>query len=104
MTNKIDGPGPGVQPPAPGRPDNTSQANRAEAARTDRKPRPQDSARVEVTDQALRMKRLEDKIMSMPAVDEARVDAVRERLASGEYAPDRNKIADKLIRYEKDFE
>lgn len=104
MTNKIDGPGPGVQPPAPGRPENSSQANRAGEARTQRKPAPQDSARVEVTDQALRMKRLEEKIMAMPSIDQARVDSVRERLASGEFAPDRERIADKLINYEKDFE
>lgn len=104
MSNKIDGPGPGVLPPAPGRPDNSHQANRAQEARAERKSQPQDSARVEVTDQALKMKRLEDKIMSMPAVDQARVDAVRERLARGEFAPDRERIADKLINYEKDFE
>lgn len=104
MTNKIDGPGPGIQPPAPGRPENSSQAQRASEARSQRKPAPQDSARVEVTDQAQRMKRLEAEIMSMPAVDQARVDAVRERLASGEFAPDRERIADKLINYEKDFE
>ena len=100
MSNKIDGPGPGVQPPSLTRSESASHRRDAGRSGSARSAAPEDSARVKVTDQALKMKRLEDQIMALPDVDNARVDAVREKLARGDYEVNKGGIAEALIRYE----
>lgn len=104
MSNKIDGPGSGSPPPLTGRSESKSHTRALGPPVSERSRPPEDSARVEVTNQALKMRRLEAKIMALPDVDEARVDAVREKLARGGYAINKESIAEKLLAIEKDFE
>ncbi|NNF51028.1 MAG: flagellar biosynthesis anti-sigma factor FlgM [Gammaproteobacteria bacterium] len=104
MSNKIDGPGPGALPPLPGKKENSPATRMLGPPASDRSAKPEDSARVEVTDKALKMRRLEATIMSMPEVDEARVEAIRSRLARGDFAVNKESIADKLLAMEKDLE
>lgn len=104
MSNKIDGPGPGIPLPA------TTQGKSAEHrqdvghSRATRSEAPGESARVRVTDTALKMKRLEEKIKSLPDVDEARINDVREKLDSGQLEINKGRIADKLILFEKEID
>lgn len=104
MSNKINGPGPGVPQPPASRPGAAEHRNEAGQSRVARNDAPEDSARVRVTDTALRMKRLEEKILRMPPVDDSRVQEVREKLASGRFEISGSRIADKLILFEKDIE
>lgn len=103
MSNKIDGPGPAAMPPTPSRTESRTAAQAPTPQRPESNQPPEDSARIAVTDKALKMRRLEEHIRTMPPVDEARVDAVRQKLASGGYSVSAESVAEKLIRYEKDF-
>jgi len=58
---------------------------------------------VEITGTAARLKAIEARLASLPDVDQARVNALRDRLASGDYHPDPARIAAKLIRMEKEL-
>lgn len=104
MSNKIDGPGPGALPPVPGAKQSEGPARVVGTQANERSARPEDSARVEVTDKALRMRRLEAAIMSLPDVDENRVDAIKAKLERGDFTINKESIADKLLAMEKDFE
>ncbi len=56
---------------------------------------------VEITDTATRLKVIEARLAKLPDVDRGRVDAVRERIESGDYRPDAKRIAEKLMRLEQ---
>ena len=56
---------------------------------------------VTVTDQAARLQELEQSLASTPVVDSARVAELREAIASGNYQPDIERIADKLSQLEQ---
>lgn len=43
---------------------------------------------------------LSDKVKSVPEVNQARVDAIKDALANGEYKPDAEQIAKKFIEIE----
>ena len=58
---------------------------------------------VEITDTAAKLKAIETKLADVPDVDRARVDAVRQRIDSGEYKPDAARIAQKLLRMEQEL-
>lgn len=58
---------------------------------------------VEITDTAARLKAVEARLAEVPDVDRARVEDVRRRIDSGEYRPDADRIAQKLIRMEKEL-
>lgn len=58
---------------------------------------------VEITDTATKLKAVEAKLADVPDVDRAHVDAVRQRIESGEYKPDAERIAQKLIRMEQEL-
>lgn len=62
---------------------------------------PQDA--VSITDAAASLKRIEASLTQQPDVDRSRVDAVREKLESGNYSVDADKIAQKLLRLEQDL-
>jgi negative regulator of flagellin synthesis FlgM len=55
---------------------------------------------VHITSTARTLAALEQAVLDLPAIDEQRVAAVRERLASGGYSVDPQRIADGLLRME----
>ena len=56
-----------------------------------------------ITDTARKMAALEQTILDLPAVDEARVQQVTARLANGSYEVNAERIADKLLRTEQEL-
>ena len=58
---------------------------------------------VSITDTATNLKRIEAGLSQQPEVDRARVEAVRERVESGNYKVDANEVAQKLLRLEQDL-
>ncbi|MEO8308309.1 MAG: flagellar biosynthesis anti-sigma factor FlgM [Pseudomonadota bacterium] len=52
---------------------------------------------VQITNRAQQLAALEQSIRELPAIDASRVAAVRERLDSGNYQPDAQRVADGLI-------
>ena len=58
---------------------------------------------VQLTHAATSLKQIETRLASIPDVDRARVDAVRQRVESGAYKMDANRIADRLLRFERDL-
>lgn len=58
---------------------------------------------VQITGTAARLKAVEARLAELPDVDQARVDALRKRVESGEYKPDADRVARKLARMERDL-
>lgn len=58
---------------------------------------------VQLTDTASRLKKIEAHLAKLSDVDQARVDALRKRIESGDYRPDPQRIAAKLVRMEQDL-
>lgn len=59
---------------------------------------------VELTSGAKLLERLEKTLASMPDIDASRVEAVKTAIASGDYEIDAQKIADALLRTDREFE
>jgi len=59
--------------------------------------------RVQLTDTASRLSALADDVRAAEGVDLERVEAIRERIANGNYEIDAGQIADALIRQEKEL-
>ena len=49
------------------------------------------------------MSRLEEIVRNAPAADAERVAAVKSQIAAGKYHVDDQKVADKLLRYERNL-
>ncbi len=60
-------------------------------------------ANVQITRTARGLAALEQSVRDLPAVDQARVAAIRQRLDDGSYQVDPQRIADKLLRMERDL-
>lgn len=58
---------------------------------------------VNLTQSGLLMVRLEDIVRNAPTVDVERVAAIKEAIASGSYQIDEQRIADQMLRMEKEF-
>ena len=58
---------------------------------------------VELTSGAKLLERLEKSLDSIPEIDQSRVDAVKQAIASGDYEVDADKIADALLRFDREF-
>ena len=58
---------------------------------------------VRITDSARQLAALEQAIRTLPDVDEARVAAIRSAIENGTYEVSPDRIADKLMRLEKDL-
>jgi negative regulator of flagellin synthesis FlgM len=58
---------------------------------------------VHLTGAARGMAAIEQSLRAMPAVDELRVSAVRQRLQDGSYQVDPQRVADRLMRMEADL-
>jgi len=59
--------------------------------------------RVELTDTASRLSALADDVRAASGVDLEKVDAIRQRIADGQYEIDAGQIADALIRQEQEL-
>jgi negative regulator of flagellin synthesis FlgM len=55
---------------------------------------------VQITGQASRLASLEQTLLEMPEVDEARVEAIREQIETGVYRVKPEAVADGIIQYE----
>jgi negative regulator of flagellin synthesis FlgM len=58
---------------------------------------------IRITDQARQLAALEHAIQSMPAVNEARVAAIRQAIEQGTYQVEPERIADKLLQMEREL-
>jgi negative regulator of flagellin synthesis FlgM len=58
---------------------------------------------IDVSDTARALAALEDKISTLPVVNESRVDAVRRAMDEGRYHVDPQRVADKMMRFEVDL-
>lgn len=67
-------------------------------------PAAESDADVKLTGAARGLATLEQAVRAMPAVDEARVAAVKQRLNSGSYEVDPQRVADRLLRLESDLQ
>jgi len=104
MTERINGQG--------FRPTDTVSARRADAAKqagsgrtsgSSNQSSPGSGETVNLTRSALLMSRLEQIVQSLPPTDAARVRAIKDAIASGTYEIDAGKIADKMLRFEREL-
>jgi negative regulator of flagellin synthesis FlgM len=104
MTEKINGQG--------FRPADTAGTKRSEAAKPASSPGQSRAAAadkaagssdtVRITQSGLLMSKLEELVQSTPVVDDERVAAIKAALASGTYEIDDQRVADKMLRFERD--
>jgi len=79
------------------------------AVQTRQEPTPETTARqhgnsdLELTGTGRQMATLSRSLLEKPAIDEARVAAVKAKLDSGAYEIDPQRVADKLLRMESDL-
>jgi negative regulator of flagellin synthesis FlgM len=76
------------------------------ARRQDQTPAKQAAAAgddVQLTGTSRSLAAIEQSLMALPAIDEARVSAVRRRIDSGEYRVDAQRVADRLLHLESDL-
>jgi negative regulator of flagellin synthesis FlgM len=59
--------------------------------------------RVELTDTATRLSALADDVRAADGIDLEKVEAIRQRIADGDYEIDAGQIADALIRQEQEL-
>jgi negative regulator of flagellin synthesis FlgM len=104
MTEKINGQG--------FRPADTGGARRAEGAKPASQGRSQAAAggksastgeTVKITQSGLLMSKLEDIVHRTPVVDQERVAAIKDAIASGSYEIDDQRVADRLLKFEHDI-
>ena len=57
---------------------------------------------VSITHSALLVSKLEELVQRSPAVDRERVVAIKDAIASGSYEIDDQRIADRLLKFERD--
>jgi len=104
MTEKINGQGV--------RPSETANARRSEATKAARdarseaaaadKPAASSSDTVNITRSGLLMSKLEEVVQSTPVVDAERVTAIKDAIAAGTYEVDDQRVADKMLKFERD--
>lgn len=63
----------------------------------------QSESSVKLTDASRNLTTIADSLRAMPAVDELRVAAVKQRLQDGTYEIDPQRVADRLLRLESDL-
>ena len=78
-----------------------SEENRGTA--TEAVPAVMGDDRVELTDTATRLSALADDVRAASGVDLEKVEAIRQRIADGQYEIDAGQIADALIRQEQEL-
>lgn len=58
---------------------------------------------VRLTDTATNLKQVEQSLASMPDVDQARVSEIRQRVDGGSYQVNADRLADRLLAFERDL-
>jgi negative regulator of flagellin synthesis FlgM len=61
----------------------------------------QSSDHITLTDSARSLQRIEEAIAKAPAVDTAKVAAIKQAVSSGTYQIDTGRVADKLLQFER---
>ena len=102
MVDKINGYG-RTDLPASSRSGGVKRTEQGESARPSGGEDNTRTDEVALTDTAVRLKRIETSLAEQPEVDQARVDALREKVESGDYQVDSNEIARKLMQMEQDL-
>lgn len=102
MVDKINGYG-RTELPASSRSGSVKRTEQGESARPSGGEESTRTDEVELTDTAVRLKRIEASLAEQPEVDQARVDALREQVESGDYKVDGQEIARKLVQMEQDL-
>jgi len=67
------------------------------------KPAARGTDAVRLTDTVAHLKKIEVRLAQVPAVDQARVQAMRQKIQSGQYRIDAASLADKLLQMEQDL-
>ena len=101
MANKINGLDSSTVRIAAG--SSVARSNPDKAAAAQEKPAGNAPVEVQITGAARTLAALEQKLRDSPAVDSARVAAVRQKLDDGSYQIDPHRIADKLLGLERDL-
>ena len=102
MTEKINGQG--------FRPSDTASARRTESAKPAAREGKSPAAggdvatadTVNITASGLLMTKLEELVQRAPVVDAERVAAIKDAIASGSYQVDDQRVADRLLKFERD--
>ncbi|NND54302.1 MAG: flagellar biosynthesis anti-sigma factor FlgM [Gammaproteobacteria bacterium] len=102
MVDKINGYG-RTDLPASSRSGGVKRAEQGESARSAGGEEKTRTDAVALTDTAVRLKRIEANLAELPEVDQAKVDALREQVDSGDYKVDGQEIARKLVQLEQDL-
>jgi negative regulator of flagellin synthesis FlgM len=104
MTEKINGQGfrpadtGGTRRSESSKPASSQSSGRAETAGKATAARD----KVSITQSGLLMSKLEEIVQSTPVVDRDRVAAIKDALASGSYEIDDQRVADRLLGFERD--
>lgn len=102
MAEKIDGYGRGGLEVSPSKLRSATRADRqGKAEATPAAEVPRDA--VEFTNTATNLKRIEASLAHVPDVDQARVEAIRQRIETGQYTVDSARVAQKLLLMEQDL-
>jgi len=103
MTDKINGYGRTELPASSSRSGGVKRTEQGESARSAGGEESTRTDAVALTDTAVRLKRIEANLSELPEVDQGKVDALRERVESGDYQVDGNAIARRLMQMEQDL-
>ncbi len=103
MTDKINGYGRTELPASSSRTGGVKRTEQGESARSTGGEETTRTDAVALTDTAVRLKRIEANLAELPEVDQAKVDALRERIDSGNYQVDGQEVARKLMQMEQDI-
>jgi negative regulator of flagellin synthesis FlgM len=103
MSNKIQGYGQPAMPATSGstRTTSTEAVNRGDAKPVEAVTPGRDS--VSVSDSAVLLQKLEEAVTNAPATDSGRVEQIKQALANGEYSVDAQRVADKILKFERDL-
>jgi negative regulator of flagellin synthesis FlgM len=98
MADKINGVS-GTLPQAPAR--QSSAGEKAAAGSDESRAARAEGDSVNLTDSARRLNSLTEQAAAGEAVDAGRVEAVRNAIESGDYQVDANRVADRLVAFER---
>ena len=102
MIDKLNGYGRTEPPASNSRTGGVKRTEQGESARSTGSEETRTDA-VALTDTAVRLKRIEASLAEQPEVDQARVEALRERIESGDYQVDGKEVAARLMQMEQDL-
>lgn len=78
-------------------------SSKSDAAASTAQAEPASVSPVRITDQARQLAALEQALSDLPAVNETRVAAIRLAIEQGQYEVSPDRIADKLLRMEREL-